>query len=105
MRYVSKKFLNDSVYETGSIVVTVQSPKTPDQIKSYDGVESTVTLRDCNSTIHLDFQVSSDEGLQNRLSKLDVLIDELLNAKNELMLQWEYVSKHRPTVVDAEDTN
>lgn len=105
MHYVSKKFLNNSVYENGSIVSIVESPKDPEKIKYYNEVECTVQIRDCNNVVSLDFRVHNESGLQKRLAKLDVLINELLDVKQELRIQWDYLSKHRPSAEDKDSEN
>lgn len=96
MRYVSKKFLNQSAYETGSIVVYVETPENAEGMRGYSGVESEVKISDCNKFITLDMSVNKDSDLENRLGKINVMISELTDLKDHLIEQWKYIKDNRP---------
>lgn len=73
----SKKFLTDRTDEASSIVWSVDSEKSR---VGRTHVEACLTVRDCNETVHIEFGAYRDptqEELDSRLAKVDVLITEL----------------------------
>lgn len=96
MKYVSKKFLSDGAYESGSVCIYVTSPREGKEFRSYTTVDAQVKIGDCSKFAELDFSLSKDGDLEKRLNKLDVLIDELTNMKQHLQDQWKYVKENRP---------
>jgi hypothetical protein len=73
----AKKFLTDRTDEASSIVWTVTADKSR---VGRTHVDAGLTLRDCNKTVHIDFDAYSEpsqEDLDSRLAKVDVLITEL----------------------------
>lgn len=73
----SKKFLTDKFDESSSLVWAVNADKSDSGRTS---VEASLIIRDCRRVVHIEFDAWSEptqEDLDNRLSKVDVLITEL----------------------------
>lgn len=88
MKYISKRFLSDKYDETGSMVVKVRVPELED-MGSWQAenasVEASIELRDCNGKpIWLEFCMDNENSLEDRLAKLDLMINELTEMKVKL---------------------
>jgi hypothetical protein len=94
MRLTTKQFLSNSPDETGFIVITASSPRVEDMegsswYRDNTAVESQVQIGDCSQKVYLNFDVNSKENLKKRLDKLDVLINNLTELRENLPILWE----------------
>jgi hypothetical protein len=91
MKFVNKEFLNDSVNETGFIIVKGKSDRQED-LSEHSAenlyMEAEVQISDCSKKIYLDFSVTKDSDLVKRLAKLDVLINNLVELRTHLPVLW-----------------
>lgn len=95
MIYTKKVFLNDSAYESGYIISSVHTPK---KIKEFDDkwteFAASLKIADCHEDVTLDFSYKKPKQFKKRLKKIDLLIQELQNFKEEMIKQSEYYEKH-----------
>lgn len=95
MRYVSKQFLSPCAHETGSIVVTVETPLVKDMYAWSAGCEvkpnldAGVSFRACHGEpCNLDFNANSQKDFDKRMAKLDVMIGELTKMRGQMTEMW-----------------
>lgn len=85
---VGKKFLNNDYDEGGSIHWYAERSSWKEDDKSHTRVSSYLNIRDCSSSIDLDFSYYPDgrgrRDLKKRLKKLDTLITELQKLRQAL---------------------
>lgn len=105
MQYCQKIFLSDHYDESGTMVVKAASDRQEDLSRygaESPSVEASVQFRDCyNEPISLDFRVTSDRRLEKRLAKLDVMIFQLQQLKEQLPVFWEDAKVQAQTWLDA----
>lgn len=53
----------------------------------------TISIRDCSETVHLEFDVHSDDWLANSVHKMDTLINVLRSAKRDLRAAHKALKK------------
>lgn len=94
MRYVRKEFLSPCADETGSIVCQIETPRQKD-IQEYhvrDGaawVRASIKINDCHKAALLDFDCSDQKGYEKRIEKLDKLLKEVQDMRNQYQEAWE----------------
>lgn len=94
MIYCSKKWLSARSDETGSMVCKAESPRVSDMYSDTPSVDASVAFRSCyGEPCSLDFNIQSDKGLQRRIEKVDIMINELVEFKAQLPLMWEDAKK------------
>ena len=93
MRYVRKEFLSPCADETGSIVCQIETPRQKD-IQEYhvrDGsgwLRGSIKVYDCNKYALLDFDCSDQKGYEKRIAKLDKLLKEVQDMRNQYEEMW-----------------
>lgn len=91
VKYGSKRFLSEEdVHSTGSICV-YSCLEEGYENRSYHSAE--IILKDCNKTISLEMSFSNESQYQERIKKVDILVDELLKFKEVLSEHWEMLQK------------
>ena len=81
-----KTFLNKSIHEGGSIVWGVGNEGWRDKKEpASDEVRGFISISDCTSSIILDLDCTYPKNIDNRISKVDVLIKELTKCKETLV--------------------
>lgn len=94
MRYVRKEFLSPCADESGSIVCQIETPRQKD-IHEYhvrDGstwVRASIKINDCHKSALLDFDCSTQKGYEKRIEKLDKLLKEVQDMRNQYQEAWE----------------
>ena len=81
----NKVFLSDSHEESGSICWVVQTDKDHSMSIFQYAVTASVSISDCNKTIHLDFDCEKVKHIDKRIDKVDTLIAELTKVKDALV--------------------
>lgn len=95
MRYVSKQFLSPCAHESGSIVVSVETPLVKD-LYDYGGtngikpsLEASVTFRACHGEpCNLDFHARSQKDFEKRIAKVDKMLEELTKMRGQMTEMW-----------------
>lgn len=91
VKYGSKRFLSEEdVYSTGSICVYSCLEE------GYEGHihhDAEIILKDCNKSISLDMRFRNENEFQERVEKIDTLVDELLKFKEVLSEHWKVLQK------------
>lgn len=91
IKYGSKRFLSEEdVYSTGSICVYSCLEE------GYEGHtyhDAGIILKDCNKSILLDMHFKDENEFQERVKKIDILVDELLKFKEVLSEHWKMLQK------------
>ena len=108
MRYISKKFLSKNFYEGGSIIAQVESDR-PEDISDYTiehpSVEANLCFRACHGEpITLDFTIRSDKSLQERIEKIDVLIHEMKEFRENFEQAWNTLKQDIEVRVNEDKT-
>lgn len=76
----NKRFLSEDRHdETGSITYFVEKGT-----ENYSVIQSTVKIYDCNRSISLDFDCYDYQEIDERLNKIDVLVEELTKVRDAL---------------------
>lgn len=92
-RYVRKEFLSPAAWETGSIVCQIETPLTKDinqyQIDNGVHMHSSMKIADCSRSITLDFDCHDQSSFEKRLEKLDVMLKEVQDMRNQYAAMWE----------------
>lgn len=97
MRYISKNFLSPCAGETGSVVVEVTTPRVKDLYLYGSGkdaiinpdMEGTLTFRACyGEPVKLDFNCCSQKDFEKRISKLDLIIEEVTKMRGQMTEMW-----------------
>lgn len=90
-KYGSKRFLSEEdVYSTGSICVYSCLED------GYEGDiyhDAAIILKDCNKSISIDMRFKNENEFQERVKKIDILVDELLKFKEVLSEHWNALRK------------
>lgn len=93
-RYIRKEFLSPAAWETGSIVCQIETPLVKD-ISEYlvkEGaihMHSSMKLMDCSRGITLDFDCHDQSSFEKRLAKLDTMLKEVQDMRNQYAAMWE----------------
>jgi hypothetical protein len=94
MRYVRKEFLSPCADESGSIVCQIETPLVKDISERY--VESGTTwlhghikINDCSKYVQLDFDCHDQKSYEKRIAKLDKLLKEVQDMRNQYQEAWE----------------
>jgi hypothetical protein len=95
MKARDKRFLSESVEEFGSVSWCVHSAE-----KSYDNpVEASLRITDCHNVVNLDFDCRNpdmiDKHLSKRITKLDTLIESLIEMRTALVKVGTEVSDRK----------
>uniref|UniRef100_A0AAU6VXQ7 Uncharacterized protein n=2 Tax=unclassified bacterial viruses TaxID=12333 RepID=A0AAU6VXQ7_9VIRU len=94
MRYISKQFLSPCAHETGSIVCQVETPLVKNLYVGYKDVispdlDGSVWFRACHGEpVKLDFNASSQKDFDKRITKLDLMIEELTKMRGQMTEMW-----------------
>lgn len=81
-----KVFLNNSIHEGGSIMWEVGNEGWRyDREPASDEVHASISISDCSYTINLDLDCKYPNTIDNRISKVDILIKELTKCKETLV--------------------
>lgn len=94
MRYISKQFLSPCAHETGSMVVTVETPLVKSLYVSFNNeyrpnLDASVTYRACHGEpCNLDFNASNQKDFDKRIAKLDLMISELTKMRGQMTEMW-----------------
>lgn len=93
-RYVRKEFLSPAAWETGSIVCQIETPLVKDitqyQIEQgYTSMHSSIKLSDCSKSITLDFDCHDQSSFEKRIEKLDTMLKEVQDMRNQYAVMWE----------------
>lgn len=97
MKYVTKQFLNDSEDESGFIVCTATSEKYDDLSRyhaEHPSASVQVQIGDCSKKVYLDFSIYDDTDVQERITKLNVLINALEALREHIPIVWEQSKKN-----------
>lgn len=93
MRYISKQFLSDDYDESGAIVCKAETVMYEDVGKHYaecPTIDASVIFRDCyGKPTELGFYVNSEKGLERRVAKLNLMIEELQKFRDALTPMYE----------------
>jgi hypothetical protein len=54
----------------------------PDKYNTFD---ITLVFKDCNNTVDFDFDIKTEEGMENSLYKIDTMINTLSNFRQKLL--------------------
>lgn len=91
VKYGSKRFLSEEdVHSTGSICVYSCLEE------GYEGHiyhDAEIILKDCSRVISLEMSFKNEDQFQERVKKVDALVDELLKFKEVLSEHWEMLQK------------
>ncbi|WVS24558.1 hypothetical protein PSPHG_CDS_0077 [Pseudomonas phage Psxphi15] len=94
MRYVRKEFLSPCADESGSIVIQIETPRQKD-IQEYHVKDGTAWMRaslkvnDCHKAALLDFDCQDQKSYEKRIAKLDKLLKEIQDMRNQYQEAWE----------------
>lgn len=98
-RYVRKEFLSPCADESGSMVIQIETPLTS-QITEYmirDGspwVRASMGITDCSRRIELDFDCSSQASFEKRIAKLDKMLKEVQDMRNQYESMWDNAKRN-----------
>lgn len=93
-RYVRKEFLSPCADETGSIVCQIETPRLLD-ISSRDvedgcaWMHASIKVNDCSKHIRLDFDCHDQKSYEKRIAKLDKMLKEVQDMRNQFEAAWE----------------
>lgn len=91
IKYGSKRFLSEEdVHSTGSICVYSYLEE------GYEGHtyhDAEIVLKDCSRTISLEMSFKNENEFQERVKKVDILVEELLKFKEALSEHWKMLQK------------
>lgn len=91
VKYGSKRFLSEEdVYSTGSICVYSFLEE------GYEGHiyhDAEIILKDCSKVISLGMSFKNENEFQERVKKIDILVEELLKFKEVLSEHWKELQK------------
>lgn len=94
MRYVSKRFLSDSPDETGSMVLTVETPLIKDMYNYGNGIvkpnmSGELTFRACyGEPCKLDFSCHDQKSFHKRIEKMDLMVNEMSKMRDQMNEMW-----------------
>ena len=93
MRYTSKQFLSPCAGETGSVVVSVETPRVKDMYRYGDqfqpNMSAGVSFRACHGEpVHLDFDCQDQKSFEKRQAKINLMIDELTKMRGQMTEMW-----------------
>jgi hypothetical protein len=95
IKYGSKRFLSEEdVYSTGSIC-TYSTVEVSGGTCGGTYHSSEVVIKDCNKTISLDMHIKEEGDLEERIQKIDIMVEELVKFKGALTEHWEILKKTR----------
>ena len=80
-----KKFLSDDPFETGAIAASAEV----EEDDRYNNLTAELVIKDCYKTVTLDFYAGTKEKQQDRLKKIDTLIDVLVSFREALPMFYE----------------
>ena len=96
VKYGSKRFLSEEdVHSTGSIC-TYSYLEEGYERRLYHSSE--IILKDCNKTISLEMSFDGESQYQERIKKVDILVEELLKFKEVLSEHWNVLQKSKEKI-------
>ncbi len=92
-RYVRKEFLSPCADETGSIVCQIETPLLKDIAERYVEEGNTwmhghIKINDCSKYVQLDFDCHDQKSYEKRIAKLDKLLKEVQDMRNQYEAMW-----------------
>jgi hypothetical protein len=93
-RYVRKEFLSPCADETGSVVCQIETPLLKDISERYveqgnAWMHGHIKINDCSKYVQLDFDCHDQKGYEKRIAKLDKLLKEVQDMRNQYEAMWE----------------
>lgn len=93
MRHIDKRFLSESIGETGAMVCTIETPLAKDisdwTIREGGHISGSIQVRDCNGRpVHLDFDSTGQKTFEKRIAKLDLMVDMLTRMRKQYEEMW-----------------
>lgn len=94
MRYVRKEFLSPCADESGSIVCQIETPLVKDIRQDHvdDGctwIYASMKINDCHKYCVLEFGCHDQKSYEKRIAKLDKLLKEVQDMRNQYQEAWE----------------
>lgn len=94
MRYVRKEFLSPCADESGSIVIQIETPRVKDLNQTHvaegcSWIYSSIKISDCHKYSVLEFGCHDQKSYEKRIAKLDKLLKEVQDMRNQYQEAWE----------------
>lgn len=84
-QFALKKFLSTDPFETGSVAASIEVENSG----KYQNLSAELVIKDCYKSVTLDFYAPNEERQEDRLKKLDTLIDVLVEFREALPLFYQ----------------
>lgn len=84
-QFALKKFLSTDPFETGSVAASIEIENS----RNYQNLSAELVIKDCYKTVTLDFYAVGEERQEDRLKKLDTLINVLVEFREALPLFYQ----------------